>query len=181
MPRLTELAHHAVRAVLGPGDVAVDATAGNGHDTRFLCDLVGPTGHVFAFDVQPSALENAARMVEGASHVVLLQRDHAEMHDAIPPRFHGQVAAVMLNLGYLPGGDKSIVTRTESTLTAIRAALRLLRPGGVLTVIAYPGHPGGREEAAAVAMLLNSPGIADDNPASPRLFVLHSPALSTID
>lgn len=38
--------------VLRPGDVAVDATAGNGHDTLFLAQAVGPSGTVYAIDVQ---------------------------------------------------------------------------------------------------------------------------------
>ena len=58
--------------------------------------------------------------------------------------------AVMFNLGYLPGGDKSIVTRAESTVIAIRIAAELLAPGGILTIVVYTGHPGGEEEAAAV-------------------------------
>jgi predicted methyltransferase len=37
---------------LQAGDVAVDATAGNGHDTLFLAEAVGPTGRVHAVDVQ---------------------------------------------------------------------------------------------------------------------------------
>ena len=39
------------RSVL-PGDAVIDATMGNGHDTAFLCRAVGPSGRVYAFDVQ---------------------------------------------------------------------------------------------------------------------------------
>lgn len=38
------------------GDTVIDATAGNGHDTVFLAQLVGRQGRVWAFDVQSSAL-----------------------------------------------------------------------------------------------------------------------------
>jgi threonine dehydrogenase-like Zn-dependent dehydrogenase len=90
---------------------------------------------------------------------------------------HAAVAIVCFNLGYLPGqgSDKSVVTQTESTLTAVAAAVKALRPGGVLTVVGtyfpfttfrrliahtrltfffivsgYTGHAGGLEETRAV-------------------------------
>lgn len=180
--RLTELAHEAVRAVLGPGEVAVDATAGNGHDTAFLARLVGPSGRVFAFDIQPEALTRTAARIGNAGAVTLLARDHAEMAAAIPREFHGQVGAVMFNLGYRPGGPPEVVTRRETTCRAISAGLQLLRPGGVLTVIAYTGHPGGKAEAVAVADLLwalpDPPfHVTEERPRcrtlAPWLFVVH--------
>jgi len=42
------------------------------------------------------------------------------------------------NLGYLPGGDKSIITRTDSTVTALNNAIRILSSNGIITVMAYP-------------------------------------------
>ncbi|MBY0458547.1 MAG: methyltransferase domain-containing protein, partial [Gemmataceae bacterium] len=183
--RLTQRAHEAVRAVLGAGEVAVDATAGNGHDTRFLCGLVGPAGRVFAFDIQPDALARAARAVEGSNNVTLFLRDHAEMPDALPPGHRAAVGAVMFNLGYRPGGDKAVTTRPGSTLPALLAALDLVRVNGVVTVLAYPGHPGGAHEAARVEAVLRAlpPGFEvreeraeSADPAAPRLFVVHKRA-----
>jgi predicted methyltransferase len=177
MPRLTEQAHATVRSVLAPGEVAIDATAGNGRDTRFLLECVGERGRVFAFDVQPESLARSARALVGASNVALFTRDHAEMRDAIPSEFHGRVGAVMFNLGYLPGGDHTFTTQPASTLKAIAAALELLRPGGVLTVLAYTRHPGGEEEAEAVAKLLGKQAAVATPQAAdvPRLFVVHKP------
>lgn len=43
--------------VLQPGDIAVDATMGNGHDTLFMAECVGKTGLVYAFDIQAQAIE----------------------------------------------------------------------------------------------------------------------------
>lgn len=51
---------------------------------------------------------------------------------------------VAFNLGYLPGGDKRIITSSASTLLALEAAKDLLLPGGLISVVAYVGHPGGR-------------------------------------
>lgn len=152
MLRLTEQAQQVVRAVIASGDVAIDATAGNGHDTLFLAQLVGETGRVFACDVQEEALARTACRLEAAfvRNVVLLQRSHADMKSAIPPEYHGHIGAVMFNLGYLPGGDKTRTTTRASSEGGVRAAISLLRPGGIVTVLAYPGHAGGAEETAAV-------------------------------
>lgn len=150
---LVELLHARLTGFVWPGDIAIDATAGNGHDTLALAELVGPTGRVFAFDIQPVALANtASRMAErGLGNVELWCRDHAEMREALPTEMRGRVAAVTFNLGFLPGGDKAITTHSETTLVALHAATEVLRPGGLLAVVAYRGHPGGQSEADAVA------------------------------
>ena len=85
--------------------------------------------------------------------------------------WRGEVAVVMFNLGYLPGGDKSLVTRPDTTLPALRAALDLLAPGGLVSVVAYPGHFGGAEESEAVeAFLRDLPprGVRRDGPPGPQ-------------
>lgn len=58
--------------------------------------------------------------------------------------------AVVFNLGFLPGSDKSRVTRAETTLAALRAAVTLLGAPGLLSVHAYTGHRGGAEECRQV-------------------------------
>ena len=156
IPRLTEQAQTLVRDVVRPGETVIDATAGNGHDTCFLAEAVGHDGRVFAFDVQNDALQRtSARLADvGYANVTLLQRSHAEVKAALPEVDHGSVAAVMFNLGYLPGGDHAVTTRTESSLTAISTALSLVRAGGIVTVLAYPGHAGGDDEAGNVQNLI---------------------------
>ena len=189
MPPLTEQAHDIIRRAIRAGDTAIDATTGNGHDTTFLARQVGPTGAVFAFDVQQTALDRTRERLdaEGLTNVTLLHHDHAEMNAIIPERHHGYVAAVMFNLGYLPGGDAIVTTRGDRTVTAITAALKLLRPQGVLTVIAYVGHAGGLEEAAAVERLLRElkltefivqlPEAGSLTATSPRLFAVKTCAV----
>lgn len=150
----TRLAHRIVETILQPGERAIDATVGNGHDTLFLARLVGEQGHVYGFDVQAEALVQTRQRLEAAGlqdRVTLLQMGHEHMFDAVPTRWHGRIGAIMFNLGYLPGGsNRTCITRPEYTLPALEAALHLLRSGGVLTVIAYPGHLGGAEEAKCV-------------------------------
>lgn len=138
---------------LRQGDVVVDATMGNGHDTEYLCRLVGGEGHVYAFDIQPQAVENtrarlqAAGLLERASLFCL---GHEHMAEKVP----SPVDAVLFNLGWLPGGDKSVTTEWATTKTAVLAALALLRPLGVCSVCVYPGHEKGDAERMALGELL---------------------------
>ena len=153
---LTIQAHDVIRDLVREGDIAIDATAGNGHDTQFLADLVGVPGKIFAFDIQKMALKKTERRLNDANlqNVILINRDHAELADAIPKAYHGRIAAVMFNLGYLPGADKAVVTNVDSTRDGLLQAVSLLRPGGVVTVLAYTGHGGGVAEASAVEEVL---------------------------
>jgi len=134
---------------LYPGARAVDATMGNGRDTLWLCQRVGPEGHVYAFDVQPEAVERTRLRLksEGLSErATLFCRGHQHMADAVPE----PVDAVMFNLGWLPGAVHAVTTRMETTLIAVDAALGLLKPQGLLTVCVYPGHDEGARELEAL-------------------------------
>lgn len=140
---------------LQAGDCAVDATAGNGHDTLFLCRRVLPGGRVFAFDKQEAALANTrARLLENGvaqADFTLIHAGHETLSERLPETLRGRLAAVMFNLGYLPGSDKNLITRAATTLAAAAQALEWLRPGGLMTVVVYPGHEGGAEEAREIA------------------------------
>jgi len=146
-------AHDLLRNVIQSGDVVVDATLGNGHDTLFLAQCVGEAGKVIGFDIQEGALVATRERLSGAAVKLdvaeLYLKSHAELSAHVPP----DVSAVMFNLGYLPGGDKTKITHWESTEVALRSALSCLRKHGLLTVMCYPGHPGGDEEARIVKCL----------------------------
>lgn len=153
LPDVLEAAHLFVARAVQDGDAGVDATVGNGHDTRFLAEEVGPGGRVFGFDIQETALDRTRerlRDTEGAAPVELFRTGHEQMCDCLPEEVCGRVSAVMFNLGYLPGSDSSCITRPDTTRAALRAAVEVVRPGGVITVVVYTGHAGGDEEAEAV-------------------------------
>jgi len=151
--RLTELVHQQLKATLQEGAVAIDATAGNGHDTLMLAQLVGSTGKVLAIDLQTVALDATRERLRAAQALEpceLLQGDHAVVLASLQERYREQIAAATFNLGYLPGGDKSLTTSPAQTRSALDAVGPLLREGGMLFVTAYRGHPGGYTEAATV-------------------------------
>jgi len=152
-------AHKLISERLTLGDRAIDATVGTGADTLFLAKTTGARGEVYGFDIQAAALKLAEERLRLAREeapslaaITLLERSHAEMTDAIPANWPGTVGAVMFNLGYLPSNDadKNIITQTDSSIAALEASLQLLRPGGIITAVLYPGHAGGDLEAAAV-------------------------------
>ena len=141
-------ADYMTRAVRA-GDTVVDATMGNGKDTLFLCGLVGESGHVYAFDVQAEAVARTRERVAEAgyaSRTTLLLAGHETMAEHVA----GPVQAVMFNLGWLPGAEHIVTTRTDTTLAAVQAATALIAPGGIVTVCIYPGHEEGQRELAAL-------------------------------
>lgn len=151
--RLTEHVHQILGNHLREGDFAIDATAGNGHDTYFLADHVGVSGRVLAIDIQASAIEATRRRLAEAglgARVEAHQIDHGAKLEALTRQEAGQAAAIVFNLGYLPGSDKSVQTLPAPTLRALEASEKLLCPAGLLCVTAYRAHPGGEEEAHAV-------------------------------
>lgn len=124
-------------------DVLADFTMGNGYDTEYLCGKV-PKGKVYAFDIQAQAVENTRKRLEqaGLNNGVIIHDSHAKVLEYIKE----PIKAGMFNLGYLPGGDKSIHTMRESTMPAINGAISLLQKGGILVINVYPGHEEGSLE-----------------------------------
>jgi|TARA_E500000178_G_scaffold58589_1_gene55138 16S rRNA C1402 N4-methylase RsmH len=151
--RLTEKVHTILINHLKEGDQAIDATAGNGYDTLFLAEQVGPSGKVIAIDIQDCAIQSTQEKLDSAGlidRVRLVSEDHSTGLRKLITNNVGKIAAITFNLGYLPGSDKSIQTRPESTEEALTASIQLLTIGGYLCVIAYRGHSEGSAEAESV-------------------------------
>ena len=139
------LAAEIMEKVLREGDSVIDATMGNGHDTLKLATLVGEHGHVTGFDIQPEAVAKTRALLE--ENGVLQRCDlYSVGHEHMPELVKTPVRMVIFNLGWLPGGDKHVTTRCETTLRAVDAALELLEKDGVCTVCVYPGHEEGERE-----------------------------------
>jgi len=149
--RLTEVAQHWLAEIIQEGDVVVDTTLGNGFDALFLAQKIGEAGVLFAFDVQTQAIETSqALLADEPCQQYLLLTGHETMKANIPQHFHGNIKAMMFNLGWLPNSDKSIITQADTTITALEQSLDLLTKQGRMTVMVYPGHQGGDDEANQV-------------------------------
>jgi len=152
---LTKLAHEHWQNLLRPGDVTIDATAGNGHDTAAMLAMVSDAGHVHAFDIQASAIANTKKRTGSPSNLTLHHCGHELIAEKIPEGHWARVKLVAFNLGYLPGSDKTTTTQAESTLAALQEACKRLQAGGLISVIAYRAHEGGAAENEAVQKFLN--------------------------
>ena len=177
---LTVLAQEIIRSVLREGDAVIDGTVGNGFDTVFLAEAVGAHGRVIGFDVQQDAIKSTRQRLAAKSITNVDLR--LESHRNICRFEANRYSAVMFNLGYLPKGDHSVITQPDSSEAAIEAAIRVLTPSGILTVLSYRGHDGGPQEFEAVRRLLHRYSnryhlqtieSTPARPTSPVLFVLH--------
>lgn len=132
------------------GDLCIDATAGRGNDTLHLCKLVGDSGHVTAFDVQKDAVDSTKNLLEEnkLSHRAnVLLKSHSEMDELFEEE---SVSLITFNFGWLPKGDHNIFTHKETSIAAIEKGLRLLKNGGIMTLIIYYGRETGFEERDAL-------------------------------
>lgn len=142
-------ARSLLKKAVNSGDAVVDATIGNGHDTLFLAQLVEENGHVFGFDIQEKALINTSKRLTDANlleRVTLFHRGHEEISASIPTAFHGKITGAIFNLGYLPGGDKAVVTEADTTISALEQLIELLAPEGIIVLVIYHGHEEGAIE-----------------------------------
>ncbi len=147
-----KLAHDYWAAHLKKGDTCVDATAGRGKDTLFLCRLVGKEGRVTAFDISPDALASTRTLLAAEGEdATLIEDSHANLLTYV-----SSAKCVVFNLGYLPGGDHTKGTRAESTIAAIRAALSVIPPDGFVSLCIYYGGDSGFDEKYAVMDFLKS-------------------------
>lgn len=181
--RATDQAHNLLSKQISPGDLVIDATTGNGYDTCFLAEKVGKQGTVIGFDISPVAIKQTQLLFQKLSlesTLSLHNKSHELMSQVIPNNLAGNISAVMFNLGYLPGSNKTLITTKNSTLIALDQSLSLLKLGGVITIISYPGHSGGPEENDSVLRWadqlppqhFNSTRILPENNGGPILSVV---------
>ncbi len=169
---LLQLHKYFILNHLKEGDVAVDFTMGNGHDTEFLCRTVGESGRVYAFDIQEAAVISTRRHLEELN----LPKNYTLIHDShhrVKDYVKEPIKAGMFNLGWLPGGDKSITTLRETTLPAIEAAIDLLDRDAILNVAVYPGHEEGDAEGKLICEYLAS--ISRHKVCATKVNILNSP------
>ena len=154
--QITDWCHRMIRDFVAPGDLCIDATMGNGHDTAFLSSLAGSNGKVLAFDIQELALSHTRETLKKENcpdNVELFLESHTEIGRHIQKN---SVSCITFNFGYLPGGDHEIATHPSTSLAAIESALNLLQKGGVINLCIYSGGDTGYEEKEAILNYLKT-------------------------
>lgn len=151
----TALAQNLWSSVIIPDvDTVIDATCGNGKDALALAEMLFANENgeasqtepeLLCVDIQQRACENTQRSLMNslqpgtfANHVRVLATSHAPLPR---PRDESSVGLIAYNLGYLPGTDdkEAFTTKMVTTLFSLTDAALLLRVGGLLSVMTYPG------------------------------------------
>lgn len=149
-----DLAHRFLREHVHAGDTVIDATCGRGNDTKLLCALTGDTGRVIGFDIQQEAIDaTAALLAANGLHAELYVQSHAEMEQYAAAE---SVSCIVFNFGWLPRGSHEIFTHADSSIAALEASLRLLKPEGWLVLCIYYGGANGFSERDALLAYLSS-------------------------
>lgn len=138
---ISELAHDIISKYCKEFKIAVDCTLGNGYDTDFLSEKFCK---VYSFEIQKFAVEKYS--VKNIGNAVLIN----DSHDKLAEYVKENPDCIMYNLGYLPGGDKNVTTKKESSLISIQEGLNILKPGGIMTIAIYCGHDEGTIEKEAI-------------------------------
>lgn len=158
--QVTDFLHQAIRLHLeSTPTLCIDATLGNGFDLRFMYQLMKSGGTLYGFDVQRPAIEKARDLESKCQfplHISIHHHCHTQIASRILPAHRGNVDLIMFNLGYLPGYAKHILTRAPTSLLAFQRAWDMLRIGGIISVVCYPGHLEGKRESDLFHQLIQT-------------------------
>ncbi|WP_315166488.1 class I SAM-dependent methyltransferase [Metaclostridioides mangenotii] len=149
LTKITDINKIYLEKIVKSGDIVVDATMGNGYDTKYLAEVVGKDGFVYSFDIQESALVSTRKLLEKSNLDNSVKLIH-DGHENILNYVFEEVSCVLFNLGYLPRANHDIITKPETTIKSIEGSLKLLKPNGVVSIAIYTGHEGGIKERNAV-------------------------------
>jgi len=148
-----DVAHRYWKSLVTPGDTVIDATCGHGHDTLVLAclALTEASGFLYAVDIQSTAIASCRTLITQHLPKGVLERIYfiEGCHSQFPPAIRPEsVQLIVYNLGYLPKGDKSKTTMTATTRESLMQAQTLVKQGGTISIMCYPGHPEGEREEA---------------------------------
>lgn len=138
---ISALSQYIISNFIDNKEIAIDCTLGNGYDTDFLSGIFKK---VYSFDIQKEPCE--AYVSKGKSNVDIIN----DSHELIDKYINSKVNCIMYNLGFLPGGDKSITTEHETSLSSIKKGLEMLESGGIMTICIYRGHHEGQKEESCI-------------------------------
>lgn len=143
----SSLTHYIIKTFVKEKKVAIDGTLGNGFDTDFLSDNFEV---VYAFDIQKIACDKYKE--NNKRNVTVINDSHHKFLEYI----NVNVNCIMYNLGFLPGGDKSITTSHNSSLESIKIGLDILESEGMMLITSYRGHDEGISEYCYIKEYLDT-------------------------
>lgn len=139
--------HDIIKNKIANGNIAIDATLGNGYDSDFLSELFNK---VYSFDIQSEAIKNYNDKNKKNVKAIL------DSHENFKNYIIEEVDCIVYNLGYLPGANKNITTKVNSTIKSIKDGLELLKKNGLMLIAIYSGHLEGTLEKEAILKLAKS-------------------------
>ncbi|WP_158736517.1 class I SAM-dependent methyltransferase [Alteribacillus sp. YIM 98480] len=153
LPGILPYVRELVDRCLKEGEIAIDATAGNGMDTLYLAKKVGTSGKVYSFDIQQAAIEKTNIRLKDHqldNRVSLILDSHVNAASYLADEEHFLLKAAVFNLGYLPSGDKTITTKGDTTVQAVSNLLQIMPSRSIIILVIYHGHEEGKKEKQTI-------------------------------
>lgn len=138
-----------VSEFIKPGFICIDGTIGNGNDSLRLLELLKGEGYLYGFDIQKVAIDNTLKLIKEnltVDNYDLILDSHSNLDKYIDT----EIDFYIMNLGYLPGGNKSLTTKSKTTISFLDKANSILKSSGLGIIVFYVGHEAGLIEAREV-------------------------------
>lgn len=143
MKTMVELSQDFLKPVLHKQAVCIDATLGNGKDTRFF--LKRGVKKVYSFEIQEDLCQKARQEIMD-DRAVIVCKSHSQMKEEV---LEEQVDGIIFNFGYCPKKNHQITTLPDTSLSAVQQALDLLKVKGRMSLVFY-NHAKADEERSKV-------------------------------
>lgn len=147
MKSAVEISHAFLKPALHKQAVCLDATMGNGKDTRFF--LNQGVRKVVAFEIQPNVFQKTVNEIKDTR-----LEAYCLSHIFIKDKINTLLDAAIFNFGYCPGSDSGITTQADSSLDAVKQALDCLKIKGRMVLVMY-SHEEGIKEAEWISSYLS--------------------------
>lgn len=140
---------------LEKGSVCIDGTLGNGNDSLKIYKALDGDCKIYSFDIQDQAINQAKNLFRDNNVAEEKINIISDSNENVDQYVREDVDFFILNLGYLPKGDKTITTTYKSVGTFLEKTLKIMAPGAFGIIVFYPGHPAGMEEYIKISDYLS--------------------------
>lgn len=144
--------HFFIEKNVNKDSIVLDLTLGNGNDALALASRAR---FLYGFDIQSKAIRATQELLK-KNHLIEKSNLYLECHSKIIEYIPPGIDFIVMNLGYLPKGDKSVITKWETTKVAIEEGLSVLHVGGLFLLSLYRSHLGAEEEVIGVESFMNN-------------------------